>query len=255
LQQEELHSIRAGAVLKSQNQQPIAPCKYAFPTTNFEDAIALASTFTDVVLGTLQDVIQDLAQIGLAPVARQIASVVGQEGEQNGLYRVLQKKVPSEMPFLTTSTREFAWSALQGFTVPGSCPQDVLSLVNLHVFGALNVLTSKIEAKDQALQFSFDLNSLKTAKLPVAAPWTAQTSFDTEASLVYINQQNTPIVTPIAGVSVSGTTVKFSADFPFTQNNMFGLSIAAVVLGKGPFTTPGAVANATVFGPGLIVVE
>jgi hypothetical protein len=206
------------------------------------------------VLGTLQDVIQDLATNNLAPVARQIASVVGQEGEQNGLYRVLQKKIPSSLPFLTTSTREFAWTALQGFVVPGSCPQDVLSLVNLHVFGGLNVLTTDIAAKDQTLQFSFDLNSLKTAKLPVTANWNAQTDYATEASIVYINQQNTPVVTPITAVSVSGTVVKFSANFPYSQNMMNGLTIAAVTLGKGPFATAGAVANATVFGPGLIEI-
>jgi len=241
--------------LKSQNQPALEPCQYSFPTTNFIDAIALASTFTDVVLGTLQDVIQDFAQDGLAPVARQIASVIGQEGEQNGLYRVIQKKIPSELPFLTTSTRDFAWTALQSFTVPGSCPQDVLSMVNLHVFGALNVLSSPIKAEDQTLQFSFDLDSLKTAKLPVTPNWTAQTDFATDASVVYINQQNVPVVTPLTNVAVSGNTIKFSANFPFSQYDMYGLTIAAVTLGNGPFADADAVGNATVFGPGLIVID
>ena len=55
--QEELHELNAnGAVAKFGGVGPVQPCQYNFPVTNFKDAIALASKFTDVVLGTLQDV-------------------------------------------------------------------------------------------------------------------------------------------------------------------------------------------------------
>jgi hypothetical protein len=43
---------------------------------------------------------------------RGVASVIGQEGEQNGFFRFKADKIPSAVPFLTTSTREFAFSTL-----------------------------------------------------------------------------------------------------------------------------------------------
>jgi hypothetical protein len=133
LAQEELHAINAELALKSQNQEPILPCKYIFPTTNFDDAIALAATFTDVVLGTLQDVIEIFADNNDNAQTRGVASIVGQEGEQEAFYRLLQNKnlIPNALPFLTTSTRDFAFSALQNFVVKGSCPNE--DIINLKV--------------------------------------------------------------------------------------------------------------------------
>jgi hypothetical protein len=46
--------------------------------------------------------------------------------------------------------------------------------------------------------------------------------------------------------------ITFQADFPFTNNNLFGLTIAAVTNSSGPFITANDVANKTLFGPGLI---
>jgi hypothetical protein len=57
LAQEELHALNANNALAHFNEGPIQPCQYNFPVNTVEDAIALASTFTDVVLGTLQDVV------------------------------------------------------------------------------------------------------------------------------------------------------------------------------------------------------
>lgn len=53
MQQEELHAIGANAILASAKQQTISPCRYQFPVSDFESAIALANTFTDIVLGVL----------------------------------------------------------------------------------------------------------------------------------------------------------------------------------------------------------
>jgi hypothetical protein len=124
LAQEELHATNARTALTHFGRTLIDPCpSYIFPTTNFEDAIALAKTFTDVVLGTLQDVINIFAVNGDQGLPGAIGSVIGQEGEQNGFYRILQNQnlIPSALPFMTASTRDFAFSALQGF-VNGFCP-------------------------------------------------------------------------------------------------------------------------------------
>lgn len=124
LAQEELHALNAQGALQHFGQQPILPCKYVFPTANFQDAIALAATFTDLVLGTLQDVIELFANANDNALTRGVASVIGQEGEQEAFFRLVRDKklIPSSQPFLTTSSRDFAFSALQGFVVPGSCP-------------------------------------------------------------------------------------------------------------------------------------
>jgi hypothetical protein len=71
-----------------------------FPILDFNSAIALASTFTDVVLGTLQDVASLLVNDGGDCMVRGILSVVGQEGEQNGFYRSLLGKTPAPCPSL-----------------------------------------------------------------------------------------------------------------------------------------------------------
>jgi len=88
--QEELHADNAGAILSNNHVDPILPCQYQFPTTNLSAALDLAATFTDVVLGTLQDVQLHLAQNNAADgpaVVPVIGSVIGQEGEQNGFFR------------------------------------------------------------------------------------------------------------------------------------------------------------------------
>jgi hypothetical protein len=76
-------------------------------------------------------------------LVRPAASVIGQEGEQNGFYRSMLGKVPSALPFLTTGTREFAFSSLvQTFVVPGSCPN--INTIPLPVFAPLTLVTAPI---------------------------------------------------------------------------------------------------------------
>jgi len=254
LAQEELHAINAALALKGQNQQPILPCKYVFPTTNFDDAIILASTFTDVVLGTLQDVIEIFANNNDNANTRGVAAVIGQEGEQNGFYRLLQKKIPSSQPFLTTSTRDFAFSALQAFVVPGSCPNA--DLIDLKIFGVLNLETKVIEPKDQTLSFNFDIKTLLASKGVInSESHTDYSKYDySTLSLAYINQQNVPIVEKLQNIKVKGTVVSFDAFFPFEEDLLFGLTLAAVTINAGPFKNAGDVANNTLFAPGLIEV-
>jgi hypothetical protein len=243
--QEELHNLNANGALARFNAGPIQPCQYQSPVSNFKDAITLAQTFTDVVLGTLGDVQTHFGLNGASGLIRGVAASIGQEGEQNGYYRNLLGKIPSANAFLTASTREFAFSALnQNFIVPGSCPN--IDTINLPIFGALSLDTpaNQITAQDTTLSFSFDVSDSKYS----------QWSSGQDLSLVLINQQNVPIVQKItvAGPPKNGK-VSFTANFPFSENLLFGLTIG--VLAKGDtFANIVAVANATVFGPALIEV-
>jgi hypothetical protein len=74
-------------------------------------------------------------------------------------------------------------------------------------------------------------------------------------SVVYINQQNAPIVETLQNIHTQGDDVTFSANFPYRKNEMNGLTIAVLTSGSGPFTSADAVANATVFGPAIIEIN
>ena len=73
--------------------------------------------------------------------------------------------------------------------------------------------------------------------------------------MTYINQQNLPIVKPMNSMSSREGTVTAEALFPYNKNLMNGLTIAAVTNGSGPFATADDVSKATVFGPGVIIVN
>ena len=258
--QEELHALNANGALAHFGVSPIQPCEYNFPVSDFLSAIGLASTFTDVVLGTLGDVATLLGQDGDSGLIRGIASVIGQEGEQNGFYRDLLGKIPSALPFLTASARPFAFSALnQMFVVPGSCPN--IGEIKLPIFLPLTVVTPDIQPKSQTLEFSVTINATHGGHGswkrggPGSGPSQGSASYYSSLSLVYINQQNLPVVEPITNVAIKGQTVTFDAEFPFDQFLMNGLTIAAVTSTAGPFASVDAVADATIFGPGLIEIN
>ncbi|KAF2266501.1 hypothetical protein CC78DRAFT_531614 [Lojkania enalia] len=237
--QEELHALNANGALKKFGQEPIQPCQYDFPVSSFREAIALAATFTDVVLGTLQDVNQVFAKNGDDGLVRAVSSVIGNEAEQEGFYRTLLKKRPSSQPFLTTSARDFAFTAIQSFILPGSCPN--INTIPLKTFKPLNVLTEHIQPASQNLQFSF-------------AKADASTTDASALNIVYINQQNAPIVMSLQNAYEQDEQIVFQAPFPFQEFEMNGLTIAAVTKGAGPFANADVVANATLFGPGLIEI-
>jgi hypothetical protein len=111
---------------------------------------------SDVVLGTLGDILTLFGEDGDNSLITGLAAVISQEGEKNGYYRALQGKIPSALPFLTSSTREFAFSALNKmFVVPGSCSNS--NIINLPGFAPLKVLTSSNTAVDtQTIQFMVD---------------------------------------------------------------------------------------------------
>lgn len=174
-----------------------------------------------------------------AGVIGAVASVLGQEGQQDGWFRTVLGKTPSAEPFLTPGARDFAWSALQQFTVPGSCPNG--KTIPLKVFEPLSLTT--MDPKDGPLEFE----ALCEKGMEV---------FDAKSqNVVFINGANTPIVKPITDVKKSGDSYAFKADFPHDEFVMDGLTIAVIVKGKGPFADAEAVAKATVFGPALIEAD
>jgi hypothetical protein len=236
---EELHALGANAILQNNDIDPIKPCKYTFPVSDFESAIALAATFTNVVLGTLQDVNDIFAQNTENVAARLISAVIGNEGDQEGLFRVIQKKTTPAQPFLTSTVRDFAFTAIQGFVVPGSCPN--IEDIPLQTFKPLKILTQDIQPEDQELELSFDLSEVDV---------------DVDSlSLVFMNALNKPIVGQLENWESNHGIVTFTAQFPFEEFLLEGLTIAAVTHSAESFDSPYDVAKQTVFGPGLIEIS
>jgi hypothetical protein len=224
------------------------PCKYQFPTSNIYEAIALAERFTDLVLGTLQDAAQTLARNGDPGPVRGITSSLGQEGQQEGFYRILLSKKPSEKPFLTTNVAAFAFSAIQQFIVPGSCPFP-LSNIKLPIFPPVTVLSGlggiNVEARDQHLAFRVDLTGVSAADSHIGR---------SDLWITYFSGQLLPISSPIVNVKWNGRIATFEAEFPFSANEMVGLSVASLTT-KSKFASPGEVVAATLAAPGLIQVD
>lgn len=210
------------------------------PVSDFQSAIALAGTFTDLVLGTLQDVNQIFAKNQDDGLVRAVTSVVGNEASQEGFFRLMQKKRPSSQPFVTTATRDFAFTAIQDFVIEGSCPN--IASIPLKRFKPLVVETKTIHAESQNLKFSFDMKDAGMYDVK-------------DMRLTYLNGQNQPIVKGFENVKMEGGRVYFEAGFPYDDFLMNGLSVAAVTMGADTFADADAMAKAAVFGPGLIEVD
>ena len=252
--QEELHELNANGAFKANTGSTVEPCTYKFPVDNFMDAIALASKFTDVVLGTLPDIQTVAATAGDFGLIAGVGASLGEEGEQNGFYRFLLNKVPAQLPFLTGGARNFAFNAiLQNFVV--ECPASTLNFLEkpaagipLNATGVLNVLTSDLSFEDVTAEFS-----VQTVIVADTQSYYESNKGDM-AYLTYINQQNAPLSVPITDISFSAGAIHFKASFPGKTDFLNGLTIAAVTSGNA-FTSNEAVASATLFGPGLIEID
>jgi hypothetical protein len=74
-------------------------------------------------------------------------------------------------------------------------------------------------------------------------------------SLVYVNQQNNPVVQTLKGAKVVNGTVAFEAPFPYAEGAFGnGLTLAVVALAAEDLTSVDGVAAATLFGPGIIEI-
>lgn len=231
--------------MKHFNHTPIEPCLYNFPVSTFEEGITLAQTFTAVVLGTLQNVILNMGMHGDAPLTQGVAATIGNEAEQEGLFRLFNHQIPNELPFLTNSVRDFAFNALnQSFLVPGSCPNlnQIAELKTLHTMEPLTIITSfNPNVGNEVVDISFQLPSGSPSSYVVA----------------YINQQNVPFTLPFTVTKTEGQTVFATAPFPFREHLLNGLTILAIVPASaaGNLTSNQAVADVTLAGPGLVIVN
>jgi len=243
--QEKEHALNANGALAHFNAGPILPCQYNIPVSDLKTAIKVARTFTDVVLGTLGDVQTHQAINQDVGLIRGVAAVIGQEGEQNGFYRSLLGLIPSANAFLTQSAREFAFNALnQAFIVPGSCPN--INTINLPTYGAISPNPQFLDPKDQDVTLSFS----------ATGAYSQYASSYQSLSVVFLNQQNLPVVAKINSATIDHSgTVTVSAQLPFNQFLMNGLTIGAVVQGSGPFNNITDVVAATKFGPLLIEIN
>lgn len=188
---------------------------------------------------------------------RTIASVIGNEGEQNGFYRDFLDLKPSEKPFLTTSTAAFAFSILNQVFV-ASCPFD-LAEIALPILAPLTVLSgdggANVTATDQTLQFSADLSSCGAGEGGRQHKADGYVGGRGEGLFItYLTGQNLPVSEPVSNVRWEGKTATFEAFFPFEANVMDGLSIAALTTSSN-FSSADAVVNATLAAPGLIQVN
>jgi hypothetical protein len=152
----------------------------------------------------------------------------------------VQKKRPSAQPFLTTATRDFAFTAIQSFTLPGSCPN--IATIKLKTFKPLNVESTNIKPVTQNIKFSISKADAGLYQLDAFR-------------VVFINAQNVPVVKRLANVQMGADKTTFEAAFPYDEFLMDGLTIAAVTQGKDSFASANEVADAAVFGPGLIEID
>jgi hypothetical protein len=159
--------------------------------------------------------------------------------DKRASYHTLLDKIPSALPFLTANTREFAFSSLnQKFTVAGSCPN--INTINLPIFKALTVESTDIDAKSATLELNI----------------TPISGMDyTTLSLVYVNQQNTPVVEKLQDIDISSDKVTFKTLFPYNGTTFGnGLTIAALASGE-TFTNVNDVTKATIAGPSPIEIN
>ncbi|KAB8295730.1 hypothetical protein EYC80_008555 [Monilinia laxa] len=254
--QEKLHAINAGkAIVRFTNDTNaiIQPCKYNFPVANFKEAIATASLFTDVTMGTLGDIQTNFGTNGDSKFIRGVAASLGQEGEQNGYFRLILNKIPSALPFLTASTRDFAFSAVnQNFVIEGSCPNS--NAIPLKRLQKLTATQPDVIDANSIINFTLQLNATQS----YTNTWGEKCK---GLSLVYINQQNKPVVQQWESLSLQADqkTVIATAKFQFdagAANGAIGNGLTLAVLAVGDdFANISEVSDKAVFGPALIEVN
>lgn len=248
--QEQLHALGALGILETNNAFAPSSCEYAAPVANFNDAISLAETFTAIVLGALQGATLNFAKDAPAiPLVPLISSIIGQEGEQNGAYRLYLERIPSESPFLTAVPAPFAFSALQLFVVPGSCPFP-LSNIALPIFPPLSVNggpVALLEPKDQTLSLSADLSTSEAAKAYVGGDGKGLYA-------TFVTGQQLPASVAVSNVKWEGAVISFEANFPYTELVAHGFSHVSLTTACD-FKSVDAIPDATLAAPGAIQVN
>lgn len=232
-----MHALSINDILEAAGYDRIQPCQYDFPVTTLRQAALLAQTYGGLILGSVPEAQAIFAADGgeESKLVAPFGSVLAQEGQQVGFYRFAQQKTASATPFATGGYPSFHFTALQQLIVPNSCPLP-LSAINLTTFEPLTIVNTP-EAKNMTLEF--------------AVPGRIQPT----NSILYITGQRLPVIVPISDVTAKGGMNHFTADFPFEANFANGLIIATVIKDGGKLDSYEAVAEATVYGPGLIEIN
>lgn len=235
--QEEIHYLSALNVVEHYGGTPVSLCgEYIFPVQTLKEAVAFAQAFSILTIGILQDAILHFAKNGDAPFTQTLAAVLANEAEQAAYYGFLGGDLPNDVPFATPAAQDFAFTALKSLVNVSTCSN--LDVVDLQTFDALVVVTN-VTATSQPVTFEVFTSSLNGNV--------------SDFTISYINQQNIPVTQPIYDIQPNGNTTTFSAYFPYAENLMNGLTIAALTRGSN-FTDFQAVADKTVAGPGLIIL-
>ncbi|KAF2097496.1 hypothetical protein NA57DRAFT_58079 [Rhizodiscina lignyota] len=256
---EELHTVNAENALSHFKQDIIQPCQYKFPVSTFNEAIAFISTATDNVQGVLGDVINKAAAAGDAGFTRGVSGALSNEGEQDGWFRFIMGQNPNQKPFNTISTREYAFSVLQGVVVPGSCANA--DLIDLTIFPPLSAANPPAKTTD--IDFTFSIAPFTPSTAPAGKKiqsFATQESFHKKhsnvegLSIAYLNGQDKPICVPVKSLHFNGFEGTAKAEFPFDEFKMHGLSVAALVEvdAKTCFANQDEMVKATAFGPALL---
>jgi len=250
LQVEEIHAINANNALeKVVKTNPIVPCEFKFPVSDVKSAVILANRFTDVVTGTLQDVIVKAAKAGDAGFTPGVASASQDEGEQNGGFRTWLHQRAQSQPFLTAGSRHFAYSLLQDFIVPGTCKHNK-NKIDLQVLQPLTA--DDPSAKSQDLTFKFSEQAVRSDNFNApskANSFIAKPKHTTsECPGLFVTYINGLTITsePVKHCQF-GKTSEVTAYLPQEEFDMFGLVIAVITNGKN-FNSVDEVIAANAFG-------
>lgn len=172
------------------------------------------------------------------PLVQLVASIIGQEGEQAGAYRLLQGLVPSSSPFLTTSTGLLAFNAIaSSFIVPGSC-DVVFATIGTPIINTLGFIEEP-EPKDAIIKLRTSYTQAKPGSDFIA----------------YISGQNKPVVVPISDVQVDGHKATLCAPFPFDQGFSKGVTLAVLVNTDVGLDTAADVTAAAIAGPAAAQID
>jgi len=260
---EELHSINANNALKKVlKADPILPCEYIFPVTDVVAAVKLATRFTLFVVGVLEDVTFQGASNGDAGFVPGVVAAAADEAGQTGGFNAYLGLAPQTQPFYTRSERNLAFSLLQDFVKPGSCPNA--DQIDLEVFQPLSA--NDPPAHDVDIEFTFSLKQTRAdphVKRGHASPsyakvanFKSQYGSDNKwksLSITYFTGQS--IVTePVKSFRIHGDTVTVKAAFPQKEFDIFGVAIATLTVGNG-FASAAAVKDATLYGPVPLIVQ
>lgn len=254
---EELHATNANNALeKVLKADRILPCKYKFPVDNVVDAVKLADRFTNLVVGTLEDVVFQAASNGDAGFTAGVVASVGDEDMQVGGFHAYLGLAPQSQPFATRSFRGLAFSILQDFVVPGTCPNA--DQIDLPVFQPLTA--DDPPAHDTDIEFTFSLKPTRVdphdRKASSYKDFAKKYNHDNQwkgLSITYFTGQSI-VSEPIKSFRIKGDKVTVKAFFPQEKFDIFGLAVAVLTEGD-KFTSVADVQKATIFGPAPLIVQ